>query len=570
MRPFLIFTLFSILSIYFLTDCANITPPTGGPKDTIPPVLVSAVPENKSVNFSGNSIKLTFDEYLQIVDLRKQLIITPIINQEYETKLRRNTIEIIFPQPFEDSTTYNFNFRKAIQDITEGNVTNDNVFAFSTGSFIDSLTVSGQITSLMDREPLKDITVCLYRASDTLDIFNSQPMYLALTNEEGLYIIENIKNDNYRIYAYNDKNSNLICDNPKEPFGFKENILQLDQEIDSVNIELFNVDLSPLAIQRIGPAGQYYEIRMNKELLEYTIDPVDTLYTLYYNMPETQRAIRFYNTFENLDSLQFYFTATDSILNKLSDTLYLKFEESKRPEADFSCSVKPPDNEPITDHFTGKMKFNKPVKEINTDSIFFKYDSVTFQHLDDSIFLFNERRDEITFAVKLFYTEYLNKLEESDTATDKQNIERSDAPAQRSQRPARSVSKKLNFYLGNGSIISIEDDSLSSNTYSYSRLNPENFGSINGKINSDYSSYFIQLLNSKQEIVDQVVNSETYSFIHIEPGDYIIRVLIDENNNGMWDPGNILENIPPEPVFFLPEKISVRANWELTDVDLEF
>ena len=131
----------SFIIIYFLTYCASITPPGGGPRDTIPPILVKSYPENKSLNFDDNYIRLTYDEYLKIDNLSKQLIITPIIQEEYEQKIRKNSIELSFPEPFKDSTTYTFNFGEAIQDITEGNITFDNVLAFSTGDYIDSLYI---------------------------------------------------------------------------------------------------------------------------------------------------------------------------------------------------------------------------------------------------------------------------------------------------------------------------------------------------------------------------------------------------------------------------------------------
>ena len=150
---FSIFILSSIV-IYFLTYCASITPPGGGPRDTIPPVLLKSYPDHKSLNFSGTTIRLIYDEYLKIDDLKKQLIITPIIQEEYERKIRRNSIELTFPEPFKDTTTYTFNFQDAIQDITEGNVTLDNVLAFSTGDYIDSLYINGKVLDIFSNKPV--------------------------------------------------------------------------------------------------------------------------------------------------------------------------------------------------------------------------------------------------------------------------------------------------------------------------------------------------------------------------------------------------------------------------------
>ena len=280
MKYFFSLFLLSFTIIYFLTKCASITPPGGGPRDTIPPVLIKSIPEHKSLNFSGNTISLIFDEYLKIENLNKQLIITPIVQDEYEQKIRRNSIELTFPEPFKDSTTYTFNFQDAIQDITEGNITEDNVLAFSTGDYIDSLYINGKVLDLFTNTPVEDLTVCLYLIDDTLDIFNSPPIYLTKTNKEGKYLIENIKNGIYKLYAYNDANSNLKCDMPKEMFGFLSDTISLSENIDSVFLKVQYLDMRDIEIQRAGSSGRYFEIKTNKSLVDYSIYPIDSSKTL--------------------------------------------------------------------------------------------------------------------------------------------------------------------------------------------------------------------------------------------------------------------------------------------------
>ncbi len=558
----------SFVIIYFLTECASITPPGGGPRDTIPPVLLKSIPEHKSLNFSGNSVSLVYDEYLKIENLNKQLIITPIIQDDYEQKIRRNSIELIFPEPFKDSTTYTLNFQDAIQDITEGNITEDNVLAFSTGDYIDSLYINGKAMELLTNSPVDDFTVCLYYFDDTLDIFNSPPIYLTKTNKEGEYLIENIKNGIYKLYVYNDVNSNLTCDMPREMFGFSSDTIFLNGSIDSIFLKVQNLDMRDIEIQRANASGKYFEIKTNKTLVDYSVFPMDTSQILYHNFVEDKKTIRFYNNLDANDSIQFIFTAMDSLDYTFIDTLYLKFIETKRDFDEFTFSVEPKNNSKITDEFMGKIIFNKPITHINFDSLYFEYDSVTFQYLSDTItYSLEKRRDVFNFKIDLFFTEYLKSLIRSDTLPE--GISETRPTGQRLEGSSNR-NKNLIFHIGKGAFISADGDSSKSLKLEYQLLKTDNFGIIKGNVFSQYNSFNIQLLKGKNEVVSEVQNEKQYIFNQVNAGEYSIRVFIDNNNNGKWDPGNIFKNEEPEHIFFYPEKITIRANWELTDINLEF
>ena len=565
-----LFSLFiiSFIIIYFLTYCASITPPGGGPRDTIPPKLVRSVPENKSLNFSGNTIQLYYDEYLQIENLSKQLIITPIIQEEYEQKIRRNSIELTFPEPFQDSTTYTFNFQEAIQDITEGNVTLDNVFAFSTGDYIDSLYINGKVFDIFSNDLLEGFTVCLYLMGDTLDIFNSPPIYLTRTDKEGKYLIENIKNGLYKLYTYNDANSNLKCDMPREMFGFTADTIDLQTNIDSVFLKAQYLDMREIEVQRAGPAGKYFEIKTNKNLVDYSIEPLESSKILFHNFGEDHKTIRFYNNIHSLDSIQFKFTATDSIENVFTDTLFLKFTESKREMEPFSYTLLPKQNAKITDQFTGTFLFSKPVMKINFDSLYFEYDSITYQYLNDSVqYELNKRRDKVTLNVDLFFSEYIQSLRKTDSIS----VEPSNNTTGIRRTGSGSAGrKKLIFHTGKGAFISAEMDTSISSSLEYQLLRTEDYGTIKGNVLSEHNSFTIQLLKGGKDIVMETISQKQYTFTNVEPGKYSIRVLIDNNENGKWDPGNIFENVEPEDIYFFPDEITIRSNWELTDIDLAF
>ncbi len=167
-----------IIIIYqLLTSCANVTPPSGGPRDTITPVRLITIPLDKSINYKGKSIVMEYDERINVNKIKDQLIITPYIESDYEYTIKKNIIKLNFEEAFEDSTTYTLNFRESIQDITEKNPTKDNKFTFSTGSFIDSMTIDGYVKDLLTFDTLENIIVGIYNVNDTISIFDGTPYY---------------------------------------------------------------------------------------------------------------------------------------------------------------------------------------------------------------------------------------------------------------------------------------------------------------------------------------------------------------------------------------------------------
>ena len=118
--------LFSIAIFYQLfTSCANVTPPSGGPRDTIAPIRLITVPDNKSINYTGKTLTMEYDERIKTDKIKDQLIITPYLESDYEYTISKNIIKLTFEEPFQDSITYTLNFRESIQDITESNPTNE-------------------------------------------------------------------------------------------------------------------------------------------------------------------------------------------------------------------------------------------------------------------------------------------------------------------------------------------------------------------------------------------------------------------------------------------------------------
>ena len=651
-------------------SCARRGAPTGGIKDTIPPVLVKAIPKNETTNFDGDEIELIFNEYIQARALKKELIITPPI-EEYDFYTNKQRLYIELEEDLQDSTTYTFNFGEALQDLSEGNAADNIVLAFSTGNYIDSFQVTGNVQALLTQQPVEDVIVALYNTRDTLDVFTGPPIYFAKTDEEGNYTIRYIKEGLYNVYAFVDENSNLKVESNKESFGFKAEPIYLGFDVnrmlqdstDSVSANTKVVDLTisredvrPIQLQSNRSNGKYYEFRFNKGLKDYTIttttedispdtrqlldtlniNTTDTTRYLYGNFQDEHTIIRIYNTLQQ-DSLRTVLSVQDSVGQAIEDTVvYIQFAETKRDPAEFETKFVT--DEPAIDQtIEATVTFSKPVIRLNPDSILLSYDTLFYLPINYAeAFSWNKRLDEVTIRIPvdkdkvvdslLVYQRindsiravqkqgqeqlYLDSLKGASEAAEQKrffetlaNIKRTAAvkaildsiqpissedsirriiagyvdtasvePIPEAQSYSREEAqenlKSLNFYLAGGSFMSIEGDSSEQILQKYSFKKPENYGTISGAVDTDYEHYFLQLLNEQYEVVRELKEPRQYRFTFVPPGTYRLRMLVDTNNNGQWDAGNILQKQEPEPVYVFANEIIVRENWEFGDVNI--
>jgi uncharacterized protein (DUF2141 family) len=565
------------LGYLFVSSCASPSSPTGGPKDTIPPNLISSVPVNQSLNYEKRTFTLEFDERIKTEKLKEQLIITPLTESDYDYVVKKNTFKITFEDPFLENTTYTLNFRESIQDITEGNPTEDNKFTFSTGDYIDSMSVSGYVKDLLTYDTLENVTVGLYRAEDTVTIFNGSPYYFTETDETGQFIIENIKNGPYLIYAFVDDNKNLTLETNNENYAFLKDTIFLDSATYDFSLDLVSLDLSELKVMTSLSSGQYYEINFNKFLADYDIAPLNNDHTFFTSTSKQGKSIRFYNSFTDVDSLAATIQASDSIGATVLDTVYVKFTESRRQPDELNFKVLPEKGTPVETEFYVDIAFNKPIVHHQTDSIYLRYDTTMIAQVADSSFIWGKHRDKVSFQVVfdpiLIDTIQAKKrrMEESlkDSVKSLQTESKKQQIGSESKKESKVPNKGLQLYFGNASFISIENDTSSATGISYQIIQPSEFGKQKIDVLSNYDGYFIQLLKTNYEIVQEVQDQNAFTFDLVPPGKYLIRVLIDANNDGVWSPGNMRKQIEPEPVYIYPETIVIRADWE-TSLTLQF
>lgn len=233
--------------------CAQIGAPVGGPRDSISPVLLSAVPENSTINFTGKTIRLTFDEYIQIADIQKNLLVspTPFINPDVNWKLRDVTIRL--RDTMQPNTTYVIDLGNAIQDINENNPYRNYKYVFSTGNYIDSLTFSGDVQIAETGKADSTLIVLLYNDLDDSAVLKHKPRYITKLDSSGNFIFTNLPEGTYNVFALKDEGGQKYYSNKSYLFAFADSPVIVKENTNPVN--LLASAAEPPATKPTGSSG---------------------------------------------------------------------------------------------------------------------------------------------------------------------------------------------------------------------------------------------------------------------------------------------------------------------------
>lgn len=539
--------------VLFGLSCAKQTSPTGGPKDTIPPILIKSIPTQEQINYKGKSIDLIFSEMVILDNPKEQIIITPTTESKYEAVQKNNRITLKFEEAFKDSSTYTVNFREAIKDITEKNPVKNLQLAFSTGSYIDSLSIQGSTTDLLKGIPLKEVTIALLENQDTLSIFKHKPTYITKSDKDGKYTLSHVKHGTYYLYAINDKNKNLITDSKNESYGFIANPIILSKDTSNLPIPLVYLDARPLKVTSAKPYNTYYTIKNSKKLTEYKVKSTTTNDSLVTCYGEDQSIINVYNTVQIADSLQISFSGKDSIGNQLDTSLYLKFATRKVDAEKYNYEIKETYLLKQTNQLYTEIWFNKPTAILNSDSLYYQTDSTTMITFHKKEMTWNYARTRLIITKRL----------EQNTAAPEMIDEKT---SQTNKTKPREFRKQ--FVAGNKAFISVENDSTKASKKETKIYTPEQMGTIKVKVKTDSTHYVVELLNKNFSVIRTSRSQKEITWENLHPEDYKIRLIQDTNNDGIWNPGNYNKGEEPEKIiFYKGEKgstnVNLKANWEL-------
>ncbi len=527
----LFFFLF-ITTLLIIQSCAQMASPPGGKKDTLAPKLVTSIPLNKSKNYKGKKLELTFNEYVNVRNLNQELLITPNIGS-YQTRIRPNGLSILLDSTLKDQTTYTFNFRNSIEDMSERNVGKNIKLVFSTSNTIDSLSITGKIKLVDQNKAFENVLVGLYPHNDTLRIDKTKPYYFTKTDTSGIYTLENLAQGKYYMAAFIDANNNLLYNSNKEPVDFlTEPFFSLNKnETKNFSITLQNLD--PLKITKTTSTAKtvLYEMSRGIKTLELE-NKKDLIYQI-----EGDKNIRIYvKNQEAKDTLFLSAIVTDSLNRKIKIPLKVKFRELNKKEkvtrTTLQVSYLPAQGKYVSPEDSLVLGFPKPIVSWDSKRVQFNTEENETITLPDEAYLWNKYSNQLT--IKRSFLPYRDKF-------------------------------LLN--LEKGAFVSAENDSSDLQKQAFQFQDLEEYGSIEGRVGEQPNNYIVQLLNAaNMQVLYEQNTSQKFNFLHIEPGVYMIRAIEDTNKNGYKDIGNFILKTKPENVFYLEGKVKLKANFQITDL----
>ncbi len=526
----LVYILFSLIILF---GCAKRGTPTGGPKDSIPPILVNASPKLNSTNFDSEEIRLTFDEWIKLDKVQDQLVISPPLEKSsYEIKPLTGVTKkvfLTFLDSLEAETTYTINFGNSIKDNNENNPLTFFSYTFSTGETIDSLYVRGNTKDAFSQESDEFISLQLYRVDSLFKdsiIFQDKPTYISNTLDSTNYKFQNLKEGKYLLIALKDVDNNYFFDPFFDKIGFIDSLITLPRD-SVIDLKLFKEETEiiwdkPHFInsEKIG-FGYYGKLDLDKIKIESNIP--DSVNYVFIKEKETD-TLNLWLSRNSFDSLNFSLIETDT--TKLTT---VKFDR-KRDSLIDSLNISPKTVSVIHLKESFKISSNIPLNKIE-DSL------ITIRDIDSLIIPFttsiNDRLDGIDIDFEV------------------------------------SPSDDYSIFIKPRAIKDIrgtENDTLQFNVVSQTL---EDYGNVFlDVISNNDSKYILHLLDSNSNIIrefNNVNSNSTYIFDYIRPGKYTFRLIEDLNSNDIWDTGNYLKQVQPEPVYYFPNELDVRANWDLNE-----
>ena len=526
--------IFFLSTLILISGCAKRGSPTGGPKDTIPPVLVNANPKLNSTFFDSDEIRLTFNEWVKLDKVQDQLIISPPLEESsYEVKPLSGVTKKVFLKfldSLDSETTYTINFGNSIKDNNENNPLTFFNYTFSTGATIDSLYVRGKVKDAYNLDTDEYVSIHLYRV-DTLYndsiIFNDRPTYISNTLDSVTYKFQNLKEGKYLIIALKDIDNNYFFDPFNDKIGFIDSLITLPRD-SIIDFKLFKEETDliwdkPFFInsEKIG-FGYYGKLDLDKIKIESNIP--DSIEYSFIKSKETD-TINLWMSRNSLDSLRFNLIEIDT-----TKLVTVKFDRTKDSLID-SLQISPKTTSIIHPKESFKLSYNIPLKIINDSMIsIMDIDSIAVPF--SSSFDNDKGEIEIKFQV---------------APSDKYEV---------------LIKPKAIF-----DIKGVSNDTLQYNVVSQTL---EDYGNIFlDVIRNSNSKFILHLLDSNNDIIREYNNvdqNNTYTFDLIRPGNYTFRLIEDLNENDKWDTGNFLKKIIPEPVYYYPKQLEVRPNWDLNEV----
>lgn len=608
-RPtLLLLTLLMLASTcWLLVSCASPGTPDGGLFDEEPPYVVRATPSMGATQATSKKVRIYFNEYIKLDNPNEKVTISPAQMEAPVVMAEGKHIRIDLKDTLQANTTYTIDFSDAISDNNEGNPMGLFTYSFSTGDVIDTMEVSGIVLDASNLEPVKGMLVGLYACEDTLpdSIFRTKPLQrVGRTNGSGRFSIKGVKDGRYRAFGLKDMDGDYRFSQKSEMIAFDTTAFTTSNRPDLRPDTIWRDTTTIEKIQMV-PYIHYYpdnlvllaflEDGQDRHLLkmerktpeQFTLfftapcdsmpiieglnfdasklyaQPNENKDTITYWIPDTTIAyndtLRFNLSYLDTDSLHQLVMRTDSMLELVAKQTHTRLEHERQKkikewEKEHEKKLKRAKGVPVNEvnphlveYMTAQVRpsgsidpnqsitltFGEPLMHIDTTRIIFQ-EKIDSNYVDRPYLLLPDETDPRRL---IFYAEWEPKTR------------------YRIQADSLTFQGILGHYA-----------SSIKNEFNVKGLNE--YGAIFLKLNNlnlkEGETAYVELLNrSDKPVMKQMVEKDRADFFYLKPGSYYMRLLIDRDGDGEWTSGDYDKQLQPEEVFYFPQAINLRAQFEV-------
>ena len=606
-----------------LVACASIGSPEGGPRDYTPPQMVKSSPEPGALNFKGNKVEIVFDEFINLKDQQKKVIISPAPKTQPLIRTVGKKVTIEFRDELEENTTYVIDFSNAIEDNNEGNQLDGYSFAFSTGDEIDTLAMSGIVLRAKDLEPMQHIIVGLHSNLDDTAFTHVPLERVSRTNDRGKFTLRNLKPGSYHVFALNDVDGDYRMARTEDiafldeivvpstgEYTSQDTVFTYDHRVDTVMTATHTLFLPNdllLCMFNEGYRSHYVKQTARPEANKLHVlfgAPNDSLPKMEVLRPADHQR-DWYRVERTATNDYLFYWITDSAMIK-TDTIIVAMTYLRTDTADRLVEA--------TD--TVRFGYRKPNAQIKEEEKKAKEREERAKRLAQLL----EKQEKAVAQGKELSEGELEELKElqhvdpDEIPRLKMDLAKSgtldvgDSIIFKFDTPIAAINpagvhleiKRDTLWVPYPSVPSVRPiDDLNPLRYwlpfttqpdSVYRVTVDSaavvsaYGLTNEKLSKELKvsgleeyanvyftvnvkdSAFVELLASGEKVARTVpVQNGAFELLNVKPGTYYLRLTIDKNGNGKWDTGNYAEHLQPDEVYYYPKKLNLRRNWDLDE-----
>ena len=548
--------------IIFAPSCANTTQaPTGGPKDTIPPVIVKISPLPGSVNVPVSKAQLvfTFDEYVTI-KTAANIFLSPPQEKMPKSKIHGKSLVVSFEEDLLPNTTYTLSLADALADNNEGNMFPGFNYVFSTGERIDSMYITGIVQDCDKLDPVKGAKVLLYKDQADSAVFMRKPVAAARTDDWGFFSIPNIQDTVYRIYAVKDANNNNLYDPDSELIGFVDTLVRPVGKVNDSIPELKMYDMKDTLACLARKAGLEINLFREKPTKQYIVNRVRTA--------ERSAYITFMAPNAWIDSIWVRGIHNSKLItqfNREQDSLELWINDRKKAPDTLHVFVnyRKTDSlgllKPELEHLKLAMEGGKKSLSKVSRRDLKHEDTICVMKMTATPETVEQNGVEIEFNYPIIYekfdsVKFFYKNPKQKEFKGEFSVERDSVNLRRYViRPKGKLQKgfEYRFKVPERSFRDINGFWCDSTEVKFNLPTDETMSTLELKMSGVEGKYIIDLLNEKRDKVLRsyiIDKDENLLFPYLKEGKYSVRITEDRNRNSIVDTGSLLEKRQPEKV----------------------